>query len=119
MNRQQRRRSVVRVKVRANGTQASVQAQNAGVLRLKSTGRVLGDDSEKPAQEQGPDGRFMPAGWSAEFVGPLPMTRQQRRAVLRMQLKHARVAARAWDQVTGGDGVTLLDGQPVPVGGNS
>lgn len=119
MNRAQRRGSIVRVKVRSGEGLASVKAQNLGIGRLNVTGRVLGDDRESPGQVQGPDGRFMPAGWSAEFVGPPRMTRQQRRAVLRMQLKYARVAARAWDEVTGGDGVTMLDGQPVPIGGNS
>lgn len=47
------------------------------------------------------------------LADPAPVSRQQRRHIERLRAKGALV----WHEVTGGAGVALVDGQPLPVKG--
>lgn len=87
------------------------------LIQLKGARRIAAfySSMNQPGQRVGPDGRFLKAGAVPPAV-VVTETRQQRRYLARQTSKRAdvaQVAAAVWDDVTGGAGVVLVDGQPV------
>lgn len=120
MNREQRRGNRARVQVHNPSDLAGLTAENAARHAFRTGQYNQSTAGELP--ERFGDGRFKPreVRLAVELPSvPVLMTRQQRRANERLQAKIARYAVRAWHEVTGGDGVTLLHGQEVPHGHES
>ncbi len=96
-------------KARLRGKGSVLAVQQAIPTPAKVLRRVFQEIGLEPAEPSAKRGRPR----KDAIPDPGPVTRQQRRYLERVRAKGALV----WSEVTGGAGVALVDGKPVPVKG--
>lgn len=113
MNRAQRRGNTVRSRWSgANGVRLMAAAQERSGIDHETGKYADAPKQEGPGRNASRDrtGRFAAAPAASVTVAlPPALTRQQRR----FQERQAAKVAKAWRGVTNGDGVTLVDSQPI------